>query len=81
MKPSEFALKNKMFLGKQKSSVWSDLKKMDLLFINKEELKEKINIKFKNLCNKLNDNKQPTFFSQDCAKAQICMEILKLLEE
>jgi len=45
MKPSEWIEQNKLIKGKQPSSIWSDLKELDKRFIDKEELKEKIQTK------------------------------------
>jgi len=75
MKPSEWIEQNKLIKGKQPSSIWSDLKKLDKRFIDKEELKRKINIIFNE--NEIHITTTKLAFVVNIFKK----EILELLEE
>jgi len=76
MKPSEWIEQNKLIKGKQLSSIWSDLKELDKRFIDKEELKFKIDRLYSELYYEINLGSKPKNHLELAFK-----EILKLLEE
>lgn len=45
MKASEYLLNKKIVIGKKPSNIWNELKILDKTFIDKKELKEKIQTK------------------------------------